>query len=79
MSAAQWLIVAVGLVTSSITFALMRYPEHRREQFRGQAFSVRLSAIAALIVLAFCLLMAWAQGRYEAERTFSNTLPPNCL
>ena len=66
MSAAQWLIVTIGVVTSYITYALMRYPEKGREQYRGHAFSVRVSIAAALIVLAMCLFFAWAQGRYEA-------------
>jgi multisubunit Na+/H+ antiporter MnhB subunit len=66
VSAAQWLIVAVGVVTSYVTFGLMRYPEKRREQYRGQAFSVPVSIAAGLVVLVLCLFFAWAQGRYEA-------------
>jgi hypothetical protein len=66
MSAAQWLIVMVGLVTSCVTFGLMRYPETRREQYRGRPFSMPASMAAALAVLALCLFFAWAQGRYEA-------------
>ena len=59
-------MVTIGLVTSYITFALMRHPEKRREEYRGQSFSVRVSLAAALIVLAICLFFAWAQGQYEA-------------
>ena len=65
MSAAQWLIAIVGLVASVSTFALMRFPEHRREQYRGRPFSMAASLVSAAIVLAACLVMVWAQGRYE--------------
>ena len=67
MSAAQLLIAAVGLIVSIITFMLMRYPRHRREQYRGQAFSTAASLVTAAIVLAACLVMVWAQGRYESR------------
>jgi hypothetical protein len=66
MSPAQWLIVLVGLGASAATFVLMRYPQHRREQYRGEAFSMPVSLFAAAIVLALCLVFAWAQGRFEA-------------
>jgi NADH:ubiquinone oxidoreductase subunit 6 (subunit J) len=66
MSAAQGLIAVVGLVVSFTTFVLMRYPQHRREQCRGRPFSMGASLVAAAIVLAACLVMVWAQGRYES-------------
>ena len=65
MSAAQLLIVVVGLGASVSTFGLMRYPQQRREQYRGQPFSLAASLLAAAVVLAICLVFAWAQGRYE--------------
>jgi hypothetical protein len=67
MSAAQLLIVIVGLGASFSTFVLMRYPHHRREQYRGQPFSVAASLVAAAVVLAVCLAFAVAQGVYEAR------------
>jgi hypothetical protein len=66
VSAAQLLIVLVGVGASAATFMLMRFPQHRRVEYRGRAFSMRASAMAALAVLAVCLVFAWAQGRYEA-------------
>ena len=66
MSAAQLLIAVVGLTVSFTTFVLMRYPRHRREQYRGGPFSMAASLVAAAIVLAACLVMVWAQGRYES-------------
>jgi hypothetical protein len=66
MSAAQLLIAVVGLTASIVTFVLMRYPQHRREQYRGRPFSVTASLITAAIVLTACLIMAWAQGVYES-------------
>jgi hypothetical protein len=39
MSPAQWLIVTIGAVVSTTTFMLMRYPQHRREEYRGEPFS----------------------------------------
>jgi uncharacterized membrane protein SirB2 len=66
MSAAQWLIAVVGLVVSASAFVLMRYPQHRREQYRGRPFSLAASLVAAAMVLAACLVMVWAQGRYES-------------
>ena len=67
MSAAQLLIVIVGLGASFSTFALMRYPHHRREQYRGQPFSTAASLVAAAAVLAVCLAFALAQGVYESR------------
>ena len=67
MSAAQLLIVIVGLGASFSTFVLMRFPHHRREQYRGQPFSIAASLIAAAVVLAVCLAFALAQGRYESR------------
>jgi hypothetical protein len=67
MSPAQLLIAVVGLTVSVVTFVLMRYPQHRREQYRGSAFSITASLVMATIVLAACLVMVWAQGRYESR------------
>ena len=67
MSAAQLLIVVIGVTVSIITFVLMRYPQHRREQYRGRPFSIAASLVTAAIVLAACLVMVWAQGLYEAR------------
>ena len=67
MSPAQWLIALVGLCLSGATFALMRFPRTRREQYRGKAFSVLVSLAGATIVLVFSLLMVWAQGRFESR------------
>jgi NADH:ubiquinone oxidoreductase subunit 6 (subunit J) len=67
MSAAQWLIAVVGVVVSASTFVLMRYPQHRREQYRGRPFSIAASLVTAAIVLAACLVMVWAQSLYEAR------------
>jgi Co/Zn/Cd efflux system component len=66
MSAAQLLIAVVGLTVSFTTFVLMRYPQHRREQYRGRPFSMVASLVTAAIVLTACLAMVWAQGRYES-------------
>jgi hypothetical protein len=67
MSAAQLLIVIVGLGASFSTFVLMRFPHHRREQYRGQPFSTAASLAAAAVVLAVCLAFALAQGVYESR------------
>jgi hypothetical protein len=67
MSAAQLVIGLIGLVASISTFVLMRFPHHRREQYRGQPFSTAASLIAAAVVLAVCLVFVWAQGRYESR------------
>jgi uncharacterized membrane protein YeaQ/YmgE (transglycosylase-associated protein family) len=67
MSPAQLLIVLIGLVVSFAAFALMRFPSTRREQYRGEAFSMRASLIGAAMVLALCLFFAWAQGQYESR------------
>jgi hypothetical protein len=67
MSAAQLLIGVIGLTTSVIAFVLMRFPQHRREQYRGQAFSIPASLAAAAVILVTCLVFVWAQGRFEAR------------
>jgi hypothetical protein len=67
VSAAQLLIVIVGLVTSFTTYVLLRFPEQRREQYRGRPFPQDASLTGAAVVLGLCLLFAWAQGRFEAE------------
>lgn len=66
MSAAQWLIAIVGLLLAVTTFMLMRFPHHRREQYRGDPFSIGISLVAAVLVLALCLTFVWAQGQFEA-------------
>ena len=66
MSAAQLLIGLIGVGASVSTFVLMRFPQHRREQYRGQPFSTAASLAAAAVVLAVCLGFVWAQGRYES-------------
>jgi hypothetical protein len=50
-----------------MTFVLMRFPQHRREQYRGEPFSTPVSLTAALAVLVLCLVFAWAQGRFEGR------------
>ena len=67
MSAAQLLIGVIGLGVSVSTFVLMRFPYHRREQYRGQPFSTAASLVAAAVFLAVCLAFVWAQGRYESR------------
>lgn len=67
MSAAQLVIGVIGLGASFATFVLMRFPQHRRQQYRGSAFSTAASAVAAAVVLAACLACAWAQGRFESR------------
>lgn len=67
MSAAQALIVLVGLGLSGGTFVLLRFPGYRREQYRGEAFSMLSSATAAVAMLLLCLVLAWAQGQYESS------------
>lgn len=67
MSAAQWLIASVGLVLAVTTFMLMRFPHHRREQYRGGPFSLAVSVAAAALMLAVCLVFVWAQGQWEAR------------
>jgi hypothetical protein len=66
MSAAATVDCVVGLTVSFTTFVLMRDPRHRREQYRGEPFSMAASLVAAAIVLAACRVMVWAQGRYES-------------
>jgi hypothetical protein len=65
VSAAQWLIVVIGAVVSTSTFMLMRYPQHRREEYRGEPFSAASSLTGAAVMLALCLLFAWIQGQSE--------------
>jgi hypothetical protein len=67
MSAAQWMIATVCTVASVVTFMLMRYPHHRREQYRGEPFSVAVSLIAAGLVLALGVIFVFAQGRFESR------------
>jgi uncharacterized membrane protein YidH (DUF202 family) len=69
MSAAQLLILVIGLGVSISTFVLMRFPQHRREQYRGEAFSTSASLVAAAVVLAVCIAFVWAQGRFESPDT----------
>jgi hypothetical protein len=66
MSAAQLLIAAVGACLVITTFALMRFPQHRREQYRGEPFSLIASAVAAGMMAILVLAFIWAQGRFEA-------------
>ena len=66
MSAAQLLIGVVGAVLVVTTFVLMRRPEHRREQYRGEPFSFTASVIAAALMALLMLVFIWAQGRFEA-------------
>lgn len=66
MSAAQWLIASVGLLLAVTTFMLMRFPHHRREQYRGRPFSIGISLLAAALMLTLCLMFVWAQGQFEA-------------
>jgi hypothetical protein len=66
MSPAQWLIAAVSATLTVAAFALMRYPHHRREQYRGEAFSLAASLAGAAIMAAIGLLFIWAQGRFES-------------
>ncbi|MFN0059750.1 MAG: hypothetical protein ACKVX7_14930 [Planctomycetota bacterium] len=67
MSAAQLLILVVGLVASMSAFVLMRFPQHRRAQYRGAPFSLRASLVVAAFVLALCLVLVLAQGRFESQ------------
>jgi len=66
MSPAQWLIAVIGLTASAITYGLMRFPQHRREEYRGDPFSQTASVIGAVLILAFSLACVVAQGAYEA-------------
>ena len=65
MSAAQLLIAAVGVTAAVCTFVLMRYPEHRREQYRGSPFSMPVSLGAAVFILVMFVVFVWAQGLSE--------------
>jgi hypothetical protein len=65
MSPAQLLIAAVGVTVAVCTFVLMRYPEHRREQYRGSAFSIPVSLGAVAFILVMFVVFVWAQGRSE--------------
>ena len=67
MSPAQLLIGIVGLVASITTFMLMRFPHHRREQYRGEPFSIAASVAGAAVILALCMAFVWAQGQYESR------------
>lgn len=67
MSAAQLLIGLIGLSASIGAFVLMRFPQHRREEYRGQPFSMAASLVTAALVLALCLAFVWAQGRFESR------------
>ncbi len=63
MNILHYLILLIGLIASGITFALMRFPQTRRPQFRtmGQ-FSIAASLLGALIVLAAFVTIAFTQG-----------------
>ena len=65
MSAAQLMIGTISVVASIATFVLMRFPQHRREQYRGEPFSIVASLIAAAIVLTVSVTFVLAQDRYE--------------
>lgn len=65
MSAAQILIAVVGAVMVAGTFLLMRVPGLRREQYRGEPFSLTASVIAAALMAVLMLVFIWAQGRFE--------------
>ena len=66
MSAAEILIAVVGVSASITTYALMRFPHTRREQFRGfGTCSVAASAAGALAVLLFSLVLVWAQRSWQ--------------
>jgi hypothetical protein len=67
MSAAQLMIGTISVVASIATFVLMRFPQHRREQYRGEPFSVVASLIAAAAVLAVGVIFVVAQGRFESR------------
>ncbi len=66
MSAAQWLLMIVGVILSVTTFMLMRFPQYRREEYRGGPFSTTTSLVAAVLMLVLCLIFVLAQGRFEA-------------
>jgi hypothetical protein len=66
MSAAQWLIAAISATLAVAAFVLMRYPHHRREQFRGEAFSLGTALAAAALLAAVGVVFVWAQGRFES-------------
>jgi hypothetical protein len=66
MSAAQLLIGIVGLTASICTFVLLRLPQYRREQYRGQAFSTaRWSRLRSSWLCT--LRYVWPQGRFESR------------
>ncbi|MGE3178070.1 MAG: hypothetical protein AB7O32_11410 [Vicinamibacterales bacterium] len=65
MDAAQWLIATIGFTLAVATFVLMRFPAYRRQQYRGEPFSLAVSLAAAGVMLALCLAMVWAQGEFS--------------
>jgi hypothetical protein len=65
MSPAQLLIAAIGVTVAVCTFVLMRYPEHRREQYRGSPFSMPVSIGAAVFILVVFVVFVWAQALSE--------------
>lgn len=67
MSLAQLLIGVIGLGASISVFVLMRFPQHRREPYRGEPFSLAASLGVTVVVLALCLLFAWMQGQLESQ------------
>ncbi len=60
MNALQILIWVVALLLSLVVFLVMRYPDLRREQYRGSdPFSWGQSLLAAFAI--FCLLALFAR------------------
>jgi hypothetical protein len=60
---AQTLIAVIGTVMSAATYALMRSPSLRRQQFRQLgAFSQAASVLGATAMIALPLALCLAQG-----------------
>lgn len=57
------ILVASGLLSSLVTYVIMRFPQARRSQFRGaDGFSVPTSLVVALIVAAVFIIIAYRAG-----------------
>jgi len=57
------LLVASGLLSSLVTYVVMRYPQARRSQFRSaDGFSVPTSLAVALIVASVFFIIAYRAG-----------------
>jgi hypothetical protein len=64
MDTLRLLILLIGFIASGIIFALMRYPQARRPQFRNMGrFSLAGALTGSLIMFTAFAAIAYMQGR----------------